>query len=123
MILDADDSGTKQMHQKVDVAYDLVYWNSDESQNIGSVTDVTTGVEYSETYFLSVNGLAEKFAPQGADNLLDAVNSSEEWSGSPRGAYDELANLLDCISSVQNDAKTYEYTVAPGQFFSAHRGM
>ena len=35
--------------QKVDVAYDLVYWNSDESQNIGSVTDVTTGVEYSET--------------------------------------------------------------------------
>ena len=49
----------------------------------------------------SVNGLAEKFAPQGADNLLDAVNSSEEWSGSPRRAYDELANLLDCISSVQ----------------------
>ena len=101
----------------MDVAYDLVYWNSDESQNIGSVTDVTTGVEYSETYFLSVNGLAEKFAPQGADNLLDAVNSSEEWSGSPRGAYDELANLLDCISSVQNDAKTYEYTVAQDNSF------
>ena len=73
-------------------------------------------MEYSETYFLSVNGLAEKFAPQGADNLLDAVNSSEEWSGSPRGAYDELANLLDCISSVQNDAKTYEYTVTGIRF-------
>ena len=64
-----------------------------------------------------MNGLAEKFAPQGADNLLDAVNSSEEWSGSPRGAYDELANLLDCISSVQNDAKTYEYTVAQDNSF------
>ena len=115
--LDADEFWDKTDAQKVDVAYDLVYWNSDESQNIGSVTDVTTGVEYSETYFLSVNGLAEKFAPQGADNLLDAVNSSEEWSGSPRGAYDELANLLDCISSVQNDAKTYEYTVAQDNSF------
>lgn len=114
---DADEFWDKTDAQKVDAAYDLIYWNSDASQNIGSVTDVTTGVEYSETYFLSVNGLAEKFAPQGADNLLDAVNSSEEWSGSPRGAYDELANLLDCISSVQNDAKTYEYTTAQDNSF------
>ena len=114
---DADEFWDKTDAQKVDAAYDLIYWNSDASQNIGSVTDVTTGVEYSETYFLSVNGLAEKFAPQGSDNLLDAVNSSEEWSGSPRGAYDELANLLDCISSVQNDAKTYEYTTAQDNSF------
>ena len=114
---DAGEFWGKTDAQKVDAAYERIYWNSDESQNIGSVTDVTTGVEYSETYFLSVNGLAEKFAPQGADNLLDAVNSSEEWSGSPRGAYDELANLLDCISSVQNDAKTYEYTVAQNNSF------
>ena len=114
---DAGEFWGKTDAQKVDAAYERIYWNSDESQNIGSVTDVTTGVEYSETYFLSVNGLAEKFAPQGADNLLDAVNSSEEWSGSPRGAYDELANLLDCISSVQNDAKTYEYTVAQDNSF------
>lgn len=114
---DADEFWDKTDAQKVDAAYDLIYWNSDASQNIGSVMDVTTGVEYSETYFLSVNGLAEKFAPQGADNLLDAVNSSEEWSGSPRGAYDELANLLDCISSVQNDAKTYEYTTAQDNSF------
>ena len=114
---DADEFWDKTDAQKVDAAYDLIYWNSDASQNIGSVMDVTTGVEYSETYFLSVNGLAEEFAPQGADNLLDAVNSSEEWSGSPRGAYDELANLLDCISSVQNDAKTYEYTTAQDNSF------
>ena len=114
---DADEFWDKTDAQKVDAAYDLIYWNSDASQNIGSVMDVTTGVEYSETYFLSVNGLAEKFAPQGSDNLLDAVNSSEEWSGSPRGAYDELANLLDCISSVQNDAKTYEYTTAQDNSF------
>ena len=114
---DSDEFWDKTDAQKVDAAYDLIYWNSDASQNIGSVMDVTTGVEYSETYFLSVNGLAEKFAPQGADNLLDAVNSSEEWSGSPRGAYDELANLLDCISSVQNDAKTYEYTTAQDNSF------
>ncbi len=38
-----------------------------------------------------------------------------EWKSS--GAYDELANLLDCISSVQNDAKTYEYTVAQDNSF------
>ena len=114
---DADEFWDKTDAQKVDAAYDLIYWNSDASQNIGSVTDVTTGVEYSETYFLSVNGLAEKFAPQGADNLLDAVNSSEEWSGSPRGAYDELANLLDCIRTVQNDAKPYEYTTAQDNSF------
>lgn len=114
---DADEFWGKTDAQKVDAAYDLLYWNSDEGQNIGNVTDVTTGVEYSETYFLSVNGLAEKFAPQGAENLLDAVNASEEWSGSPQGAYDELADLLDCISSVQNDAKTYEYTTAQDNSF------
>lgn len=115
--LDADEFWGKTDAQKVDAAYDLLYWNSDEGQNIGSVTDVTTGVEYSETYFLSVNGLAEKFAPQGAENLLEAVNTSQEWSGSPRGAYEELADLLDCISSVQNDAKTYEYTAAQDNSF------
>ncbi len=114
---DDDEFWDKTDAQKVDAAYDLLYWNSDEGQNVGSVTDVTTGVEYSETYFLSVNGLAEKFAPQGAENLLEAVNTSQEWSGSPRGAYDELADLLDCISSVQNDAKTYEYTTAQNNSF------
>ena len=33
----------------------------------------------------------EKFKPQGAESLPDAVNSSTEWNGKLEDAYSELA--------------------------------
>lgn len=54
----------------------------------------------------------EEFKPQGAESLPDAVNSSTEWNGKLEDAYSELAKVLDCIRTVQDDINVSDCAIS-----------
>lgn len=102
--LEEDDFESKTESEKLDtVADELYYRYTSQSENIGNVTDTRTNTEYPGCFFVELSQLDEKFAPQGAENILDAVNKSTEWNGRLEDAYTELFTLLDCIRAIQSD--------------------
>lgn len=102
--LEEDDFESKTESEKLDtVADELYYRYTSQSENIGNVTDTRTNTEYPGCFFVELSQLDEKFAPQGAENILDAVNKSTEWNGRLEDAYKELFTLLDCIRAIQSD--------------------
>ena len=75
--LEEDDFESKTESEKLDtVADELYYRYTSQSENIGNVTDTRTNTEYPGCFFVELSQLDEKFAPQGAENILDAVNLS-----------------------------------------------
>lgn len=116
--LEEDDFNGKTESEKIDSAADELYYGyASESGSIGSVTDTGTNTEYPECYFAELNQLDEKFVPQGAENILDAVNNSAEWNGRLEDAYKELFTLLDCISAMQSDEQVDDYTTSLASVF------
>ena len=93
----------KTENQKIDAAIELGYWSDSDSRSLGSITDKENNTEYPEFYLQEIWSFTEKFKPQGAESLPDAVNSSTEWNGKLEDAYSELAKVLDCIRAVQDD--------------------
>ncbi len=111
--LEEDDFEGKTESGKVDsVADELYYGYNSESESIGSVTDTRTNTEYPECFFVELSQLDEKFIPQGAENILDAVNNSTKWNGRLEDAYKELFTLLDCISAIQSDEQVNDYATS-----------
>ncbi|MFZ2817335.1 MAG: HAMP domain-containing sensor histidine kinase, partial [Blautia wexlerae] len=88
-----------------------------QSENIGNVTDTRTNTEYPGCFFVELSQLDEKFAPQGAENILDAVNKSTEWNGRLEDAYKELFTLLDCIRAIQSDEQFNDYETSLASVF------
>ena len=116
--LEEDDFESKTESEKLDtVADELYYGYTSQSENIGSVTDTRTNTEYPGCFFIELSQLDEKFAPQGAENILDAVNKSTEWNGRLEDAYKELFTLLDCISAIQSDEQVDDYTTSLASVF------
>ena len=108
--LEEDDFESKTESEKLDtVADELYYGYTSQSENIGSVTDTRTNTKYPGCFFVELSQLDEKFAPQGTENILDAVNNSSEWNGRLEDAYKELFTLLDCISAIQSDEQFNDY--------------
>ena len=108
--LEEDDFESKTESEKLDtVADELYYRYTSQSENIGNVTDTRTNTEYPGCFFVELSQLDEKFAPQGAENILDAVNKSTEWNGRLEDAYKELFTLLDCIRAIQSDEQFNDY--------------
>ena len=108
--LEEEDFEGKTEAGKVDsVADELYYGYTSEPESIGSVTDTRTNTEYPKCFFVELSQLDEKFAPQGAENILDAVNNSIEWNGRLEDAYKELFTLLDCISAIKSDEQFNDY--------------
>ena len=68
-------------------------------------------------FFRRLSQLDEKFAPQGAENILDAVNKSTEWNGRLEDAYKELFTLLDCIRAIQSDEQFNDYETSLASVF------
>lgn len=68
-------------------------------------------------FFVELSQLDEKFAPQGAENILDAVNKSTEWNGRLEDAYKELFTLLDCIRAIQSDEQFNDYETSLASVF------
>lgn len=64
------------------------------------------------TFYTDSNVLDERFKPQGADSLADAVNASPLWKGRLDEAQDELYTVLDCISSIQSEASVSDYSIS-----------
>ena len=70
-----------------------------------------------DDFFVELSQLDEKFAPQGAENILDAVNKSTEWNGRLEDAYKELFTLLDCIRAIQSDEQFNDYETSLASVF------
>lgn len=116
--LEEDDFESKTESEKLDtVADELYYRYTSQSENIGNVTDTRTNTEYSGCFFVELSQLDEKFAPQGAENILDAVNKSTEWNGRLEDAYKELFTLLDCIRAIQSDEQFNDYETSLASVF------
>ena len=116
--LEEDDFESKTESEKLDtVADELYYGYTSQSENIGSVTDTRTNTEYPGCFFVELSQLDEKFAPQGAENILDAVNKSTEWNGRLEDAYKELFTLLDCIRAIQSDEQFNDYETSLASVF------
>ena len=116
--LEEDDFESKTESEKLDtVADELYYRYISQSENIGNVTDTRTNTEYPGCFFVELSQLDEKFAPQGAENILDAVNKSTEWNGRLEDAYKELFTLLDCIRAIQSDEQFNDYETSLASVF------
>ena len=116
--LEEDDFESKTESEKLDtVADELYYGYTSQSENIGNVTDTRTNTEYPGCFFVELSQLDEKFAPQGAENILDAVNKSTEWNGRLEDAYKELFTLLDCIRAIQSDEQFNDYETSLASVF------
>ena len=116
--LEEDDFESKTESEKLDtVADELYYRYTSQSGNIGNVTDTRTNTEYPGCFFVELSQLDEKFAPQGAENILDAVNKSTEWNGRLEDAYKELFTLLDCIRAIQSDGQFNDYETSLASVF------
>lgn len=116
--LEEDDFESKTESEKLDtVADELYYRYTSQSENIGNVTDARTNTEYPGCFFVELSQLDEKFAPQGAENILDAVNKSTEWNGRLEDAYKELFTLLDCIRAIQSDEQFNDYETSLASVF------
>lgn len=116
--LEEDDFESKTESEKLDtVADELYYRYTSQSENIGNVTDTRTNTEYPGCFFVELSHLDEKFAPQGAENILDAVNKSTEWNGRLEDAYKELFTLLDCIRAIQSDEQFNDYETSLASVF------
>lgn len=116
--LEEDDFESKTESEKLDtVADELYYRYTSQSENIGNVTDTRTNTEYPGCFFVELSQLDEKFAPQGAENILDAVNKSTEWNGRLENAYKELFTLLDCIRAIQSDEQFNDYETSLASVF------
>ena len=102
----------KTENQKIDAAIELGYWSDSDSRSLGSITDKEHNTEYPEFYFCEIEEFTEKFKPQGAESLPDAVNSSTEWNGKLEDAYNELAKVLDCIRAVQDDINVSDCAIS-----------
>ena len=116
--LEEDDFESKTESEKLDtVADELYYRYTSQSENIGNVTDTRTNTEYPGCFFVELSQPDEKFAPQGAENILDAVNNSSEWNGRLEDAYKELFTLLDCIRAIQSDEQFNDYETSLASVF------
>lgn len=116
--LEEDDFESKTESEKLDtVADELYYRYTSQSENIGNVTDTRTNTEYPGCFFVELSQLDEKFAPQGAENILNAVNKSTEWNGRLEDAYKELFTLLDCIRAIQSDEQFNDYETSLASVF------
>lgn len=116
--LEEDGFESKTESEKLDtVADELYYRYTSQSENIGNVTDTRTNTEYPGCFFVELSQLDEKFAPQGAENILDAVNKSTEWNGRLEDAYKELFTLLDCIRAIQSDEQFNDYETSLASVF------
>lgn len=116
--LEEDDFESKTESEKLDtVADELYYRYTSQSENIGNVTDTRTNTEYPGCFFVELSQLDEKFASQGAENILDAVNKSTEWNGRLEDAYKELFTLLDCIRAIQSDEQFNDYETSLASVF------
>ena len=102
----------KTEKQKIDAAIELGYWSDSDSRSLGSITDKEHNTEYPEFYLQEIWCFTEEFKPQGAESLPDAVNSSTEWNGKLEDAYSELAKVLDCIRTVQDDINVSDCAIS-----------
>lgn len=71
-----------------------------------SVEDKARNVEYKEVKGFMGLTVEEKYAPAGAENLLDAVNENPNWEGGLAAAYKALDQALNMITVNKQKAET-----------------
>ncbi len=68
------------------------------------ITDTEGKVEYTDCWNFG-SSLREKYAPDGAENLLQAINENPQLNGKLSIIYDDIASVL---SGLYNDMNTYQ---------------
>lgn len=71
-----------------------------------SVKDTVRNVEYSDVFNYYGETIKEKYAPKGADSILDVLNREPNWNGRIDEAFQGLHTALNLISS--ENRKTQE---------------
>lgn len=66
-------------------------------EGILCVTDEKGELKYEDVWNFGSYSLKEKYAPDGADSILDVINDSENWNGKLTEAYNILGSLLGTI--------------------------
>lgn len=80
----------------------------DWDSRIRSIKDTELNQTYRYMWFYRDNLVVEKYAPVGADSLMDAVNDSAYWNGRLSDAYDALASTLANIPEYKNSLENME---------------
>lgn len=75
--------------------------------DIGSATDTKTGEVYNSVYGNPVIPIEEKYAPEGAENLLEVLNTNSKWNGRLEEAYDILETLLSTLNYYVDQDNNY----------------
>lgn len=77
------------------------------SDVIETAEDTKTGAVYNNISLSSVTPIEEKFAPEGAENLLEVLNTNSYWNGRLDEAYEGLDSLLSFLSAYTQDSGNY----------------
>lgn len=97
--------GVSEKEAAAEILESLKYGMASEySEEVRSVKDEERNVEYADIRSFDGGELEEKYAPEGADDLLDAVNENPEWKGRLEDAYNALDDALNTISLNQRSA-------------------
>lgn len=75
--------------------------------DIGSAKDTTTGEVYNNVYASPIIPIEEKYAPEGAENLLEVLNTNSQWNGRLEEAYDILENLISTLKYYADQGGDY----------------
>lgn len=77
------------------------------SDVIETAEDTKTGAVYTDISLTTVTPIQEVFPPEGAENLLEVLNTNSYWNGRLEEAYEELGDLLTFMNAYIQDSGQY----------------
>lgn len=83
----------------------------DGAYNVQGIADQKGDVKFVNFWSYTDNRIDERYAPVGADSILDVVNNNEIWNGKLSEAYNGLQSILaDMLIAIQNQEKLEQYS-------------
>lgn len=90
------------------------WYESDNSGSTNAVLDEENQVKYVTCWNYDGFWLEEEYAPVGAENVLEIVNTNPEWNGRLEEAYNLIINALGALNSEKNEYDTAGTSFAEG---------
>lgn len=102
-------------------AYDILqmlkdgeWYESDSSSSSNAVLDEENQVKYVTCWNYDGFWLEEEYAPVGAENVLEIVNTNPEWNGKLEEAYNQIESALASLNSEKNEYDMADTAFAEG---------
>ncbi len=80
----------------------------DGTYNINYITDGEGKMLYDSVWNYGLGSIGEKYAPIGAENLLEVVNGNSEWNGRLSEIYDALADIMETLADYRSAKSALE---------------